>query len=117
MPFDNTTTAIDLLDIPAFLRRGPTKPVRTVTRAKRLKPEGSNGHVWLHLHEEAPRIGSGFRSVKVKTVGRKFVTVQYWPGGDSCHYINHRFMKRDFYDAVARANRVPRLAAINEKNL
>ena len=112
MPFDNTDTAIDLLDIPAFLRRGTAKPVRTVTRAKRLKPEGSDGHVWLHLHEEAPRIGSGFRSVKVKTV-----TVQAWPGGDTGHNINHRFMKRAFYDAVARANRVPRLAVINEKNL
>lgn len=56
--------------------------------------------VWLHLHDEAPRIGSGRRRVEVVTRGRKWVTVKYRPGGPDGHTIRHRFKKGVFETLV-----------------
>jgi len=54
----------------------------------------------IHLHDEAPRIGAGIRTVEVLTEGYKWVTVRYWPGGTGGHYINQRLPKAVYLDMV-----------------
>ena len=53
--------------------------------------------VRIHLHDEAPRIGSGWRTVEVITEGYKWITVR-------CPYqsIRHKFRK-DIWASIARS--------------
>jgi len=46
--------------------------------------------------DEAPRIGSGYRIVNVKKRGRKWVYLEYWPGGSEGNKINVRLRKSVF---------------------
>jgi len=51
---------------------------------------------FLHLDNEFPRIGSGFRCVEVVTRGYKWVTVRYWPGGQNWLPVRQRIKKSLF---------------------
>ena len=75
---------IDDLTIPAFLARPRTGrrfvlPAERAPRSHYTKPQRPEGERWtradrfrVHLHDQAPRIGSGIRSLWV-IVGRKRV--------------------------------------------
>ncbi len=75
-------TVNDGLDIPDFLRRsrGDVKRTRKSPRRK-YKPARPDGERWanaerwlLHLHDELPDIGTGYRHVWVST-GRKWAFI------------------------------------------
>lgn len=68
-----------------------------------MKTEPCRDYVWLRLHDEAPRIGSGRRRVAVTKRGYKWITVRYWPGGPNGHHINHRFRKDLFNQLMENA--------------
>jgi|TARA_Y100000401_G_scaffold109273_1_gene105344 hypothetical protein len=53
-------------------------------------------HRAIWFADEAPRIGSGYRIVNVKKRGRKWVYLEYWPGGSEGHKINVRLRKSVF---------------------
>ncbi len=53
-------------------------------------------HRSIWFADEAPRIGSGYRIVNVKKRGRKWVHLEYWPGGSQGHKINTRLRKSVF---------------------
>lgn len=68
------------IEIPAFLRRSGSKslpkfnPVPKL-RTKRYRPKTDK--VEVHLADEIPRVGSGYRTVEVETIGRKWITLLY----------------------------------------
>lgn len=87
--------------IPDFLRRqaeGST-PKRRKPRPKkwswgRKKPKRADDLVQIHLGDQAPRIGIGWRSVQVTTYGRKWVHVVYDEIGG--HPVRHKFLKAEW---------------------
>ena len=87
--------------IPDFLRRqvdGPA-PKRPKPRPKkwswgRKMPKPADDLVRIDLADQAPRIGSGRRSVKVTTIGRKWVHVVYDEIGG--HPVRHKFLKAEW---------------------
>ena len=91
----------EMLPIPDFLRRqvdGPA-PKRPKRRPKkwswgRKMPKPDPELVRIHLGDQAPRIGSGWRSVKVTTYGRKWVHVVYDEIGG--HPVRHKFLKAEW---------------------
>lgn len=50
----------------------------------------------LRFMDEVPRIGSGVRRVEVAKVGRKWVSLKYWPGGPTGHTINGKLKLAEF---------------------
>ena len=95
-------------EIPDFLdRRDGKPPRRSVKRRRKYKcslPKNKNrvkeNVVTLHLSDEAPRIGSGFRQVEIVSRGPKWVTVRSWPGGPTAAPVNHRFPVKHFESYV-----------------
>tara|TARA_R100000655_G_scaffold23518_1_gene47407 strand:- start:5705 stop:6034 length:330 start_codon:yes stop_codon:yes gene_type:complete len=95
----------DLLEIPAFLRRplpeGSTlmEEIRKSARRGAKKPKikiarrKAADTVMLHLGDEAPRIGCGFRPVEVLSRGPKWTTVRYRCAGMS---VKHKFKNAVF---------------------
>jgi hypothetical protein len=64
------------LEIPSFLRREPGEkpaPVKERRAPRRRKAKGET--IRVHLDNEIPRIGSGFRLVTVVRLGRKWVSL------------------------------------------
>ena len=61
-----------------------------------MKRKAKRDLVAIHLADQAPRIGSGYRLVEVVTVGHKWVTVRSWPAGPKHDPIRHKFRKADW---------------------
>lgn len=85
----------DELEIPDFLKRAETDRPVIKKKVERKRPRKAS-MVDLHLGDEVPKIGSGFRTVDVASEGPKWVFVVY--GGERYR------LKRKVWDTLKKVN-------------
>ena len=85
-----------VLALPGFLRRKANAPAPKPRKPRTVKRKRRPQLITIHLEDQPPRIGSGFRQVEVVTVGHKWVTVRSWPGGLKCEPVRHKFKRVDW---------------------